>query len=191
MHNIKKLKKAKSMKSSIIGLSIVSILLVSLASIVYSIESNYKKDNAESSKTYELKFTKNGQLLFLNKNLTDIITKIDIEIADNEAKRAQGLMYRHSIPEDVGMLFIFEEEKPISFWMKNTYVPLDILFINKSFEIVTIRENNPPLSESPISSDLPALYAVEVIAGFCKKHNINTGDRIKFEILKMQIINGR
>jgi len=132
-------------------------------------------------KASEPAFVKNGELAFLSKNVNDTLKIIDIEIADNEIKRAQGLMWRYSMPDSIGMLFIFDDEKLQSFWMKNTYISLDIIYINKKMEIVIIKNNTIPYSEVSVLSDKPAKFVVEVIAGFCYNYNINTGDRMVYK----------
>jgi hypothetical protein len=77
-----------------------------------------------------------------------------------------------------GMLFIFPQQRYQSFWMLNTMFSLDILFINNDKEIVTIHKNTTPLSEESYPSSEPAIYVVEVNAGFCDKHGINLGDKV-------------
>jgi uncharacterized membrane protein (UPF0127 family) len=84
------------------------------------------------------------------------------------------------MPESAGMLFIFPQEEVRSFWMKNTYIPLDIIFVDASREIVTIQSNTQPLSTEPVPSYKPAKYVIEVNAGFTSKHNIKEGDRVEF-----------
>jgi uncharacterized membrane protein (UPF0127 family) len=79
-------------------------------------------------------------------------------------------------------LFIFDEEEIQGFWMKNTYIPLDMLFINAQHEIVTIHPNTTPLTEWNYASTHPALYVVEVNGGYCLKHRIGVGDKISFEL---------
>lgn len=106
------------------------------------------------------------------------IIKIDVEIADNDYERQLGLMNRQSMEEMQGMLFIFPEERFQSFWMLNTLFSLDILFINSNKEIVTIHKNTTPLSEQSYPSSKPAIYVLEVNAGFCERHNIKLGDKI-------------
>jgi len=133
-----------------------------------------------TDETIEIKFKKEGELYFLNQSDTSKKSKIDIEIAEDEAKRNQGLMFRRSMADTLGMLFIFEDSRPRNFWMKNTYIPLDIIFVNEKQEIVTIRENTVPFSEASISSDGDAKYVVEVDAGFAQNHNMKKGDRIRF-----------
>ncbi len=179
---MKKQKKKKLKRK--IWFSIGLLLIASFAIFFYYNTSSERKNDSEFSKPYEPTFTKNGQLVFIKKEINDTIKVIDIEIADDKAKITQGLMWRRSMPDSVGMLFIFEEEKFLSFWMKDTYIPLDIIFINKSMEIVSIRENTIPLSEMSIPSEKAAQYVVEVNAGFCYNYKIDIGDKIKFEIIK-------
>ena len=78
------------------------------------------------------------------------------------------------------MLFIFDNERPLSFWMKNTYIPLDIIYVNKSLEIVTIQENTMPLNEKPIPSEKPALFVVEVNAGYPAARCLPQQDRFSY-----------
>jgi hypothetical protein len=124
-------------------------------------------------------FTREGELRFLRPDSTEI-TRIDIEIADDDYQRELGLMYRRQMEQQQGMLFIFEEEAYRSFWMKNTYLPLDILYLDAGKRIVRIHENTPTLHEGQIPSDYPAKYVVEVNAGFCALYNIKPGDLITF-----------
>ncbi|HEX5507119.1 MAG TPA: DUF192 domain-containing protein [Pseudolabrys sp.] len=105
-----------------------------------------------------------------------------IEIADNDASRQQGLMYRKSLPEGQGMLFDFKTEQPVSFWMKNTYIPLDMLFIREDGRILRIAENTKPLSTDIIPSGGPVLAVLEVIGGTARKFGIAPGDRVAYRI---------
>ena len=89
----------------------------------------------------EPQFKKEGELVFLDKATKNEIKKIDIEIAEKALERQQGLMYRTSMPDSVGMLFIFEREELQSFWMKDTYISLDILYVSGENEIQTIYRN--------------------------------------------------
>ena len=162
-------------KNILIRVSVAIILLASIALFFYYESSNKEKSN-------EPAFTKNGQLVFIKKDSSNITRKIDIEIADEDVKRAQGMMWRRSMSDSQGMLFIFDKEEPRSFWMKNTYIPLDIIYVNSLMEIVSIRHNTKPFEEWSIPSEYPAQYVVEVIAGFCYNYNIEAGDRIRFEI---------
>ncbi len=127
-------------------------------------------------------FKNQGTLTFAN--LAGIpITTIDIELADSPQKREMGLMYRTSLLENQGMLFIFDAEERQSFWMKNTHIPLDIIFVNEEKTIVHIAENCEPYSLKPIPSFEYAKYVVEVTAGFSQKNSIKVGSRINFSLL--------
>jgi len=128
----------------------------------------------------EPQFKKEGELEFLKGNGKDSIKKIEIELAENDPERMQGLMYRKSMDEGRGMLFIFETEREESFWMKNTIMSLDIIYVNAKFEIVKIYKHTIPFSENSLPSEKPAKYVVEVIAGFTDKFGIKEGDKISF-----------
>ena len=128
----------------------------------------------------DAKFIRDGILTFYDKSSKKIIIQIDIEIADNPAKRETGLMYRRSLPEKAGVLFIYSRRRPLYFWMNNTYIPLDIIFVDDDMKIVTISKNNKPLSEDSIPSYRYSMYAVEVNAGFCDRYGIQIGDYIRF-----------
>lgn len=128
----------------------------------------------------ESKFIKEGKVTFFSKKTKKRIIAIDIEIADTPLERATGLMYRRSIPAKAGMLFIYEQSKPRIFWMENTYIPLDIIFLDEDMRIVMIQKNQKPLSKKLIPSYKNSLYVVEVNAGFCDKYGINIGGYIDF-----------
>lgn len=125
-------------------------------------------------------FRKDGELIFRKDGKADKALKIDIEIADDEPERIQGLMYRDSMPEFAGMLFLFPIEEPLDFWMKNTHISLDIMYVNSDRRIVSIASNTIPYSQEQIPSIKPAQYVVEVNAGFAARHGIKEGDYIQF-----------
>ena len=127
----------------------------------------------------EPQFVKEGELAFTNTQ-SDTIKLVDIEIADNDQERNQGMMYRSSMSYDRAMLFIMEYEREQSFWMRNTKMSLDIIYVNGDFEIVTIYKHTQPFSESPIPSFKRAKYVVETAAGFCDKFGINEGNFIAY-----------
>jgi uncharacterized protein len=125
-------------------------------------------------------FRSDAKLRFLEGKTGKQICQIDVEVADNDATRTQGLMYRESLPEMAGMLFMFEEQQPLAFWMKNTKIPLDIIYADSGYKIVSIHANTKPFSEDQIPSDKPAQYVVELNAGFAERSGIKPGDRITF-----------
>ncbi len=166
---------------------LIALLIVTLGLALYFILKPVDNKNVifQQTEALDIPFTKQGgELLFISQSTSDTLAIIDIELADDEQKRARGLMYRNSMPEDAGMLFIHDSEQIQGFWMKNTYIPLDIIFVDSNKNIITIHPNTTPLKEWNYASVAPALYVVEVNAGFCNRNNILTGDRIEFEILK-------
>jgi len=127
----------------------------------------------------EPKFRKDGQLTFISPD-QDTLNTINIEIVEETEDIIRGMMYRNTLHENSGMFFVFPYEEKHDFWMKNTKISLDILFINKDYEIVTIADHRVPYSTDPIPSVLPIQYVVEVNAGFCKRNSITTGHTIHY-----------
>ncbi len=122
--------------------------------------------------------TKNFKEILID-NGNDLI-KINVEIADDNEERMQGLMFREKLNQNSGMFFIFENESYQTFWMKNTLIPLDITFIDKNFEIIDIK-SAVPCKEDPCKlykSSKPAKYVLEVDSNFTIKNNIKIGDKI-------------
>jgi uncharacterized membrane protein (UPF0127 family) len=105
-----------------------------------------------------------------------------VEMALTPEEQAKGLMFRRSLPEGQGMLFDFQREQPTSFWMKNTYIPLDMIFIRADGRILRIAENTVPLSEALVPSGGPVRAVLEVIGGTAKKLGIAPGDRVAHPI---------
>jgi hypothetical protein len=111
-------------------------------------------------------------------------TDIKIEIAETEGAITQGLMHRKSMDFDKGMLFIFPDNDARSFWMKNTIIPLDILFVSEDMKIVAVKDHTTPYSTDSVPSDnKQAKYVIEVNAGFAGKFGIKVGDVVSFERL--------
>ena len=107
-----------------------------------------------------------------------------VEIADDDAERARGLMYRKELPEGRGMLFDFHREQDVAFWMKDTYISLDIIFIRGDGTIRRVAANTEPLSEVSIPSGGPVRAVLEVIAGTAKKLGIEPGDKVAAPIFR-------
>ncbi len=107
-----------------------------------------------------------------------------VEVARTEAERAQGLMFRRTLPPDRGMLFDFQKVQPISMWMRNTYIPLDMLFIRPDGTVARIAENAEPLSERTIPSGEPVLAVLEVIGGTAKRLGLKAGNRVEHPLFK-------
>lgn len=101
-----------------------------------------------------------------------------VELAASDQERARGLMYRKELPEGRGMLFDFKREQEVGFWMKNTYIPLDMIFIRADGTIRRIAANTEPLSERTVSAGGPVRYVLEVIGGTARKLGIEPGDKV-------------
>jgi uncharacterized protein len=107
-----------------------------------------------------------------------------VEVARDDATRAQGLMYRRSLAPDRGMLFDFKRVEPIAMWMQNTYVSLDMLFIRPDGTIARVAQNTEPLSTRTIPSGEPVLAVLEVVAGTAARLGIRPGDRVEHPLFK-------
>jgi uncharacterized membrane protein (UPF0127 family) len=109
--------------------------------------------------------------------------RVRVEIADDDFERARGLMYRTALAEDRGMLFVFDAEQKLSFWMKNTLIPLSIAFMDSEGRIVDIQDMKP-LDDDPPSyvSAEPAQYALEVNQGFFEERGVKVGDRAELPV---------
>jgi len=105
---------------------------------------------------------------------------VPVEVADTPDKRATGLMYRRDLAPDAGMLFLFTKASPQKFWMKNTPLPLDMIFIGPTAKIVGIVADACPFTTNPLGPDEPSRYVLEVNAGFAAKHGLAVGDQVEF-----------
>ncbi len=106
--------------------------------------------------------------------------QITVELARTAGQRSMGLMYRKKLGPGRGMLFLFEQEQTQRFTMRNTSIPLDMIFIDSSLAVAGIIENTKPYANGPFSIDRPSRYALEVNAGFCARHSIATGASVVF-----------
>ncbi|MGC8927727.1 MAG: DUF192 domain-containing protein [Myxococcota bacterium] len=125
-------------------------------------------DNRDTS--HFVQFTKDGKT----------IASFKVELAITDEERGRGLMYRKSLNEDSGMLFIFREDGSHTFWMKNTYIPLDMIFINSDMEVVGVYPDAVPLSEEPISVNRPSRYVLEINAGLSERYGIDKSTKAVF-----------
>jgi uncharacterized membrane protein (UPF0127 family) len=132
-------------------------------------------------------FTAAGPARSADQNVLEIASKtgvhaFSVEIAQNDAERAKGLMFRKQLPEGQGMLFDFKQDQDVAFWMKNTYIPLDMIFIRGNGTILRIEENATPLSTKNIPSGGPVRAVLEVIGGTARKLGISAGDHVAHPI---------
>ncbi|WP_206079669.1 DUF192 domain-containing protein [Polyangium spumosum] len=106
---------------------------------------------------------------------------VTVEIAQRDHERARGLMYRKHMPEERGMIFVFDRREPHQFWMHNTCIPLDMLFVDDDGTIVGIEENTPTMNDSTFSVPCPSRYVIEVNAGFSRRHGVRAGQKVRLE----------
>ena len=171
---IKQSEQKSSKQKTKLSLQKIVIGVLALAVIGFFIVNNFITNEP---KVEYYTFTKEGELTFTD-SLGTLKAKIDLEIADNDYERQLGLMNRKEMKENEGMLFIFPRQDYQSFWMRNTLISLDIMFVNDQKEIVTIHKNTKILSETSYPSSAPSIYVVETLAGFADRHNIQVGDKI-------------
>lgn len=155
----------------------MAVIKIVASIVVYCVFASCNSQNKiEADKTTQT--AKMGYVEFLDStNIKNI--EVLVEVAENDYERAKGLMYREDLPENQGMLFIFNEAKERNFWMKNTPVSLDIIFVDADLKIIKIHKDTTPFSTTNYSSHLPAMYVVEVRAGFSERYQIFEGNKIK------------
>jgi uncharacterized membrane protein (UPF0127 family) len=139
-----------------------------------------KNDKHDKVLTREIPFTKEGTLSIMRSTNDSLIATLDIEIAESEYETATGLMYRNSMEDHQAMLFIFDRESPLSFYMKNTQFPIDIIYLDKDLKIVEVYRDSKPFDPTPLPSGRPAKYVLEVNAGMVARWKLLPIDRAEF-----------
>jgi uncharacterized membrane protein (UPF0127 family) len=140
------------------------------------------KEDKKIIKQTEIHFKKEGNLtIYKTSDSTQI--ELDIEIADTDFDVQTGLMYRTSMEQNQGMLFVFDDEQERFFYMKNTKIPLDLIFINTDNKIVSFQKNAKPFDESSLPSKLPVKYVLEINSDLVNKWKLSIGDSIKYSKL--------
>lgn len=139
-----------------------------------------KTETKEAIQTESITFTKEGELSVIEPNAERIKASFDIELAETPYETQTGLMYRASMEESQGMLFIFPDVTVHSFYMKNTEFPLDIIFIDEDLNIVSFQKNAKPFDENGLSSTFPIKYVLEINAGLSDRLGLSVGDRISY-----------
>lgn len=108
------------------------------------------------------------------------LVQLKVEVATQPKQQQMGLMFRESMPEDAGMLFVFPGSRHQSFWMRNTLIPLDMFFIDSNWKVVGVVEHAEPLTEDPREVEGDSQYVLEVNAGFAKKHGFGAGTKVRY-----------
>ncbi len=111
----------------------------------------------------------------------DGLVRITAQVASTSRQRQKGLMFTKHLDDSEGMLFVFEKEEPLAFWMKNTYIPLDMIFLDSRRTVVGVVEGAIPFDTSPRGIGRPARYVIEVPAGFVSAHKISTGTKVEWK----------
>lgn len=132
---------------------------------------------------HNIDFEHEGNLWILPSEMHDSLY-VRIEFAKSDTEMMQGLMYRDSMETGQGMLFLYPYPQRMNFWMKNTHIPLDLIFIDEDGFIVDLAERAVPFSEQNIHSSVFSRYVLEVNAGYCEENYIIIGDRVKWEKLE-------
>ncbi|WP_047416132.1 DUF192 domain-containing protein [Cellulophaga sp. Hel_I_12] len=139
-----------------------------------------KEESKLEVKTTPIEFKKEGALFIYKSKSDSVVAKFDIEIAETPYETETGLMYRKSMLGNRGMLFIFPDVAMHSFYMKNTEIPLDIIFINEDLKIASFQKNAEPFNENGLSSQVPIKYVLEVNAGLADKFLLEAKDSVVF-----------
>ena len=154
--------------------------IVCLSASIIIFVSTGCKEEPKTVKQAKVTFKKEGELQLKKAANDSIIAELDIEIADNEFETQTGLMYRETMNSNHGMLFIFPDSRPRSFYMKNTRISLDLIYLDVDKKVVSFQENAKPFDESSLPSNAPAKYVLEVNAGLAKKWQLEVGDTMSF-----------
>lgn len=138
------------------------------------------KENKKVIKQTKITFKKEDELVIHKIKTDSTKVSLDIEIADTDYETETGLMYRDAMETNQGMLFVFDDEIPRYFYMKNTKIPLDIIYISADKTIVSFQKNAKPFDESSLPSNAPAKYVLEINAGLADAWGLSVGDRLSF-----------
>ncbi|HET8864199.1 MAG TPA: DUF192 domain-containing protein [Gracilimonas sp.] len=154
---------------------IITVLLI--LGTLTSCQNKDSKEEQESDRGRQLELTQ--EVTFLNSS-SDTVSTLKVAVADEQEERNQGLMDVNEMSSDAGMLFIFPEESELSFYMANTPLSLDIMFVNADSIIVRIHHSTTPFNSEQLPSGKPAKFVVETNAGYAVANDIQEGMRIRF-----------
>lgn len=152
-----------------------SLLLVLLLTVI-----SCKTESKKAIKTESIEFTKEGELNISKAANDSLVTTLDIEIAETDYETQTGLMYRESMASHQGMLFVFPDVAVHSFYMKNTQIALDIIYIDENLKISSFQKNAIPFDETGLPSEEPIKYVLEVNAGLADQLKLEIGDKIEY-----------
>ncbi len=140
-----------------------------------------KENDPEKIRTPTIAFTKEGTIQLFKQKSDTLITSFDVEIAETDYETETGLMYRERLDENHAMFFVFPQEGMHSFYMKNTLIPLDIIFLKADSTIASFQKNAKPFDETGLSSGVPVKFVLEINAGLADRWSLAEGDRINLK----------
>ncbi len=155
------------------------LILLGVIFLSLSCQNTVRKTKVKSP---EIHFKKEG-VLQVQDSLGHTKASFDIELADNDYEHQTGLMYRKQMQDNQAMLFLFKEEQPRYFYMKNTYIPLDIIYADADKQIVHIAKEAKALDETTLPSGKAAKYVLEIKAGLSDTYNLHPGDKLSWKTL--------
>lgn len=171
------------MKNKWIAYSLLILLLLVAGFYLYNtFREKHTIDSPNHFEIPEPKFRHDGDLVVYKGKTKDTATALEIEVVDDAYEITTGLMFRKKMEPNRGMLFLFQDVDMRSFWMKNTHIPLDIVFIAEDKTIVNIQKNTTPFSEKSVPSTGPAKYVLEVNAGTADKYGWKEGDGVTWNL---------
>lgn len=156
--------------------SVIALAISSMILLVFGC----KEEQQSIVVPITIEFKKEGTLLLYKSGTDSIFSTFDIELAEDAYETQTGLMNRGSMQNNQAMLFIFPDVEMRSFYMKNTLIPLDIIYIDETEKVVSIQKNAKPMDETALPSKAPAKYVLEINAGLSDQLNIVEGDSIAF-----------
>lgn len=155
-------------------------LTVPLLFVLLFLGCSCRNESKRALTTQPITFTQEGELTITKAKTDSFVAQFAIEIAASSYEIQTGLMYRQTLESNQAMLFIFPDATPRSFYMKNTQIPLDILYIDENQTLVSFQKNAKPFDETGLPSQVPAQYVLEINAGLSDKLGLELGDRITF-----------
>lgn len=161
-----------------------SVRHISIAFVLFFVYNCKENRPGKTENKVVVSFRKEGVLQIKKADSDALIKTLDIEIAANDYETQTGLMYRTELATTQGMLFIFPDEDFRSFYMKNTKIPLDIIYINETKVIVSIQKNAIPFDENSLPSKAPAKYVLEINGGLSDAWGLEIGDQVSFKVLE-------
>ena len=148
--------------------------------LIISIGFTSCKKEQKASTPIKVEFKKEGELRLFKQDTDSLIKQFNIEFAEDEYETQTGLMNRYSMQDHQGMLFIFPNSQPRSFYMKDTFISLDIIYIDEQMKIVSFQKNGKPMDETSLPSGVPAKYVLEIKAGLSDQLQLAIGDKIEY-----------